>query len=227
MHSKAVYRCTIVAVSLGLAACHHDNAGSEAAPPADDAGAPAPQAATPAPNARATQNSGTVLADATGANASTPSGRKGLGLTDAQIVTALRTINTGEISEAKLAVQRAKDVGVEHFAKTMIAQHGQAVKDIDALEKKLGLSPTDSPLAKQLDATAHTTEQELARTSATSFDKVYMQDQITAHRAALDTIDTDLLPAASDDALRDALTAARATVAKHLGMAHTIFTTLK
>jgi putative membrane protein len=148
-------------------------------------------------------------------------------LNDGQIAAVVRSINVAEIDQAKIAVGKAQDPSVKHFAETMIAQHGQAVKDVDDLDTKLNLRPTDSQLATELRVNATSVENELTQNDDSSFDKAYIMSQIDAHRQALDTIDSRLMPAVRSEELRQMLQMLRPRVANHLQMAQTILDTLK
>lgn len=171
-------------------------------------------ASTPAPS--------TPAVDSTTANANANKG-----LTDGQIAAVIRAANVAEIDQAKLAVGKARDAGVKHFAEMMIAQHGQAVRNVDELDTRLNLRPTESELMTELRVNATSVENGLSKNDDPSFDKQYMQSQIDAHRQLLDTIDARLTPAVRSEELREMLVNLRPRVADHLQMAQTILDSLK
>ena len=109
----------------------------------------------------------------------------------------------------------------------MIAHHGQAVSDVDALDAKLNIRPTESELVTELRVSATRTETELTQNNEPSFDKAYMRAQIDAHREALETIDNRLMPAVRSEELRQLMEGLRPRVVSHLQMAQTIIDTLK
>jgi putative membrane protein len=148
-------------------------------------------------------------------------------LSDPQITTVLRAVNVGEVDQARTAVGKVQNDDVKKFAEMMIAQHGQAVKDIDALNTKLGFQPTDSQLGTELGVKATRVEQQLSQTSDASFDRLYIMHQIDEHRLVLDTIDSRLVPAARRDEVKDLLQTLRPVVADHLQMAQRILDSLK
>jgi putative membrane protein len=148
-------------------------------------------------------------------------------LDDAQIVTILRAVNVAEVDQAKIAVGKAREASVKRFAETMIAHHGQAVREIDELDARLGLSATESQLVQELRVNATGVENRLSDTNDASFDKAYMQSQVDMHRTALDTIDSRLTPSATRDAVKQLIEGMRPKVANHLQMAQTIVSMLQ
>lgn len=148
-------------------------------------------------------------------------------LNDAQIVTVLRAVNVAEVDQARTAVGKVHDDAVKKFAEMMIAQHGQAVKNIDALDNKLGYKETDSQLGTELGVKATRTEQQLSDAKDDSIDRLYMMSQVDAHRLALDTIDSRLVPAARHDDVKNLLQTTRPVVADHLVQAQQILDSLK
>jgi putative membrane protein len=148
-------------------------------------------------------------------------------LADAQITTVLRAINVAEVDQARLAVGKVHEETVKRFAETMIAHHGQALKDIDALNTHLGFEPSESQLVHELRIKATNVDQQLSDINDSSFDKRYMLAQIDMHRAALDAIDRRLTPAAVRDDVKQLIASMRPRVADHLQMAQTIVSMLK
>jgi putative membrane protein len=148
-------------------------------------------------------------------------------LDDAQIASVLRAANAAEVDQAKVAVGKASDPAVKNFAQTMIADHGQAVKDIDELDSRLGWPDADSQLATELRISATRLDNDLAAINDQTFDKRYILGQIDEHRKVLDTIDTRLTPAAQRDELKQLITNMRPRVAHHLQMAQTILDSMK
>jgi putative membrane protein len=149
------------------------------------------------------------------------------GLNDGQIAAIVRAINVAEIDQGKIAALKAHDVGVKQYAETMIAQHGQAVKDMDELDTMLNIRLTESELMTEMRVNATSVESKLSQNNENSFDKAYLESQIEAHRQALDTIDSQLMPAVRSEELRQMLENLRPRVVDHLQMAQTLLDTLK
>ncbi|HTQ04144.1 MAG TPA: DUF4142 domain-containing protein [Polyangiaceae bacterium] len=201
-------------LALVLAACSHEE---QARSPSGYEATMTPASGTSMP--ASTPASGSA-ADATRTDASQ-------GLSDGQIAAIVRAANIAEIDEGKIAALKAHDPAVKHFAEMMIAQHGQAVRDVDDLDTQLNLRPTESQLMTELRVNATSVENELGKNDGASFDKQYMRSQIDAHRQVLDTIDGQLMPAVRSEELREMLVNLRPRVADHLQMAQTIFDSLK
>ena len=148
-------------------------------------------------------------------------------LTEAQITTFARAVNAAEMDQARMAVGRAHDASVKSFAQTMIAEHGQAVKNIDALASRLALSDADSQLATELRVEATRIFNQVMSITDKSFDKRYILGQIDLHHQVLEAIDTRLAPAARRDEIKQLVTSFRQHVERHLQMAETILDRLK
>jgi len=147
-------------------------------------------------------------------------------LSDPQIVTVVRGANVAEVDQARIAVGKVKNDEVKNFAEMMIAQHGQAVKDIDALTSRLGYQATESQLSTELGVSTTQVANKLSTTNDDTFDRVYIMNQIDEHRKVLDTIDTRLVPAARNNDVKDLLQKQRPVVAEHLQIAQRILDSL-
>jgi putative membrane protein len=147
-------------------------------------------------------------------------------LDDAQILTILRAMNVAEVDQAKVAVGKAREPSVKRFAETMIAHHSQAVKQVDDLDARLGLTPSESPLVQELRVSATAVENRLGETNDASFDKTYMTSQVEMHRTALETIDSRLMRSVTRDQVKELIEGMRPKVANHLQMAQTILSML-
>ncbi len=217
MRSFSLRQVLVFSLPLALAACSHEQ---QTRAPSGYEPTMTPASGTQTPASTPATSTPSVAAD--GQTAATNQG-----LSDGQIAAIVRAVNVAEIDEAKIAVGKAQDPGVKHFAEMMIAQHGQAVKDVDELDTRLNLRPTESQLMTELRVNATSVENRLSKNDETSFDKQYMQSQVVAHRQVLDTIDGRLMPAVRSEELREMLVNLRPRVADHLQMAQTILDTLK
>jgi len=148
-------------------------------------------------------------------------------LDDPQITTIVRAVNVAEVDQARTAVGKVRDPQVKEFAEMMIAQHGQTVKDVDALNTKLGFQQSDSQLATELGVKSTRVETQLSQTDNASFDKLYITNQIDEHREVLETIDSRLVPQARHDEVKDLLQTMRPVVQHHLQMAQKILDSMK
>ncbi|MES1182405.1 MAG: DUF4142 domain-containing protein [Myxococcales bacterium] len=143
-------------------------------------------------------------------------------LSASQIAMITERANSAEIEQAKLAQGKAKAASVKQFAAKMVKHHTEAKQEQSKLYKQLSLTPAQSQTSTSLKEGADKTMSSLRDAGGTAFDAAYMDSQIEAHQGLLDALDQQLLPAATDQQLRDALTKMRATVEAHLKEAKSI-----
>jgi len=143
-------------------------------------------------------------------------------LTDAQILKVTETVNSGEIEQAKLAKSKAKSAPVKQFAAHMITQHTKANQQGSKLAKQEQLVPAESPTATEVGIQGAATLEKLKATVPAEFDKTYVDAQVEQHTAVLKMLGDQLIPSASDPALRAQLEEARKMVEQHLSDARTL-----
>jgi len=200
---------------LALAACSKD----QSSPPPEHAQAPAAVAESSDVTASAQDQQQHPNAEALPpqvANAETSGAAASGALSDAQIMKVTETVDTGEVKQAELAQQRAKNPEVKQFAKHMISQHTKSKQQGEQLAKQIQAKPAQSPLSLELETEATQTLDSLKTADAASFDRDYVEVQVKQHQAVLNQIDQHLLPAASDPTLRSQLQQARQMVDAHL-----------
>lgn len=123
----------------------------------------------------------------------------------------LSAINTAEISAGRLALAKAHDARTKQYAQQMIDEH--TANNL----KVAGWSPDVTAAPAQMKKTEG--EQTLAmlqNVEGTAFDGAYLQAMVRDHRAALQALDTTLIPAARDADVAAFLRTTRAHVAQHL-----------
>ena len=130
--------------------------------------------------------------------------------------------NSAEIEQGKLAQSRAKSPAVKKFAAMMIKHHSEAKNEQTKLYKQLNLIPTQSQPATALKEDAEKTLGSLRAADGSAFDVAYMNSQVDAHQKVLDSINQELLPAASDQKLVEGLNKMKKTVEAHLDEAKCI-----
>jgi putative membrane protein len=140
-------------------------------------------------------------------------------LSEGQIVKYLQTVNHGEITDARMALRRSKDADVKNFAKEMIKDHSANEKTMASLARQLKLKPASSEATTSLMSEAKSGDQELKGAKGTEFDKTYVDAQAKMHGEVADTIQNQLVPAATNDQLKSALSDTLSTVQKHEKMA--------
>lgn len=139
-------------------------------------------------------------------------------LTDAQIIAVVLALNAAEVDQGKLAVGRTKHEAVKELAQTMIARHGQAVKELNELSTRLQIAPADGDLVTRV--RVHATEMltKLDEEEAADFDEEYVEAQVEMHEKALKKLDERLLPSVRNAELKTQLEKMRARAAEHREM---------
>lgn len=122
-----------------------------------------------------------------------------------------------EIESSRLALQMSRNPAVQSFAQMLITHHTQLSNNMMAAARNAGLTPPPPQLiphhAAMLD--------NLRAASATDFDMLYRQEQLTAHHEALNLHRT--YAADGDEAaLRTVAAAAVPVIEQHLAQAQTL-----
>jgi putative membrane protein len=141
-------------------------------------------------------------------------------LTDAQIVLVLDTLNAGEVEEAYAALPRLSSDDVVAFAQRMISDHSAGRQMVTTAERDLDLEPMPSDVQASLEQEAREHVDQFHEGSG-AIDAAYIQLQIEEHAQALDLL-AKLEQAADAAALRDLITALRATVQEHEELARQV-----
>jgi len=161
---------------------------------------------------------GAVLGGAVVAMAG-PACAQSASLTDGQILQYVQTVNNGEIGDAKLAMRRSKSADVKAFAKHMLDDHSRSEKAISEAAKKAKMKLANSDVTAALKNEAEAGDKELKAAKDAEFDKQYVQAQAKMHGEVATTIQTKLMPAATSEAVKSALTQTLSTVQEHQRMA--------
>lgn len=136
-------------------------------------------------------------------------------LSNGQLARLSELVNTAEIEQGKLAQARSKSAAIKKFAAMMIKHHGEALREQQALVKKLDVTPADSAVGAALKADSEKTLETLKKADAAHFDAAYVQSQIDGHQKVLDILDKHA-PSSTTPELADRLGKARTFVAQHL-----------
>jgi putative membrane protein len=163
----------------------------------------------------------TGAAGATGTTGTTPDAAA-VTLTDDQILQVVHAANLGEVDQAKVAQQKAKNQQVKAFAAMMIKDHTDADTKGNNLAKKHNLTLASSPVSTTLEADSGKTLEQLKTQTGADFDRTYMDAQVKAHQMVLDTIDGKLLPNAKNAELKTMLQTMRPKIEGHLKQAQDI-----
>jgi putative membrane protein len=178
-----------------------------------------------AANGGETGSAGSMAADtATGARAAdtgSMAGASGGALTDANIVALLDEANKADSAAGALAVTKATSPEVKRYAKLMMNEHHALRVQGQQLAKKAQITPAApandpvAPLAQQESSTLQSTPK------GAQFDRAYMEQEVTVHRAVNDLLD-QAKSAAQNDQLKALIGRAQPVIQKHLNMAESI-----
>jgi putative membrane protein len=139
-------------------------------------------------------------------------------LTDANRVALLDEVNQADSAAGAFALTKASDPGVKAFAKLMMGDHHALRVEGLALAKKLKLTP-ELP-ANDPVKTAGSSEMSALQSagSGAAFDRAYIDQEVTIHKAAL-----DLAQKAHDETqsaeLKALIEKAKPVIQKHLDRA--------
>jgi putative membrane protein len=116
---------------------------------------------------------------------------------------------------------------VREFATMTKRDHESVNEAAVALVTRLGVTPVEHPLSFDLRDDAETKRLTLRDFEGFAFDSAYAANEVTYHTTVLGTIDTALIPSASNSELRELLIAVRPAVAAHLTHAQTLAASLR
>jgi putative membrane protein len=127
--------------------------------------------------------------------------------------------------EVKLAEQaKSKKVtgDVAAYADMMKMDHNKNMADTKALLDKNGGAPADTPAMSDMKAKGDAETQQLAALDGDAYAKAYIDAMVMGQQDVLTKLDSMLIPAATDAAVKSHLQATRDAVQKHLDKAKEI-----
>jgi putative membrane protein len=107
---------------------------------------------------------------------------------DASAVAFLQTVNTGEIEAGALAKTKATDPEIKAFARQMETDHTKMKTEVAETAQRLGLPSTATDNEVLEDHQEVMRELNEAK-AGNDFDDKYIDEQVKAHKNALDEID--------------------------------------
>ena len=155
-----------------------------------------------------------------GANASTAGGANAA-LTDANIVYLLDEANKADSAAGAMALPKATSADVKSFARMMMGEHHALRVQGQQLAKKLNITPE----APANDPLAPMAQQETSALQSTpkgpQFDKTYIDNEVTVHKAVLD-LANNAYNTAQNAELKALIQKAKPVIQKHLDRAEAI-----
>jgi putative membrane protein len=172
-----------------------------------------PAATTTDPSAENTTAAGAAVdkaQDATGAAVGVASASTVGSHDTAAFVSNASQSDMYEIEAARIAQARSKDANIKAFAKMMAADHTATSKAMGPLATAAGQTPAD-----KLDQRRQGFIDNLKTASDADFDKVYVDQQVAAHKEAMDLM-TGYAKDGSDAGLKGAAASTAPKVQMHL-----------
>lgn len=132
-----------------------------------------------------------------------------------EILHVLHTLNNAEIAQSELAMSRSGSDEVRRTAQLLVRDHTASNRRLETLTQALGVQMDQSPLSKGMQLQANEIKENLSKLSGPNFDCVYLRKQVEQHQLAVDTINSQLLPAAQHPQIKELLTTASAHLQQH------------
>ncbi|TZF88401.1 DUF4142 domain-containing protein [Cognatilysobacter lacus] len=207
---------TAALILCATAACNRNQeaaGGANTTPPAatDTAATDAANAATAAAGA---PTAGAPADNAAAATAAPPTQQEALAL--------LNLVNDHEIKAAEQAKSKKVKGDAAAFADMMKMDHTKNMAATKALLDKNGGAPADSAAMSDMKSKSDAELQQLAALDGDAYAKAYIDAMVNGHQDALTKLDSMLIPAATDAAIKKHLQATRDAVQKHLDRAKEI-----
>jgi len=144
---------------------------------------------------------------------------QGAGPTDPQIAAIVVTANQVDVDAGNLALKQAQSREVKDFAQLMVTDHSGVNKSASDLVQRLHVTPENSPTSESLQKGGNANLAALRKVSGATFDKNYIDHEVTYHQAVLDAVDKTLIPSAHNAELKALLVKVRPAFVSHLEMA--------
>lgn len=212
MNTKTPLALAIAAlVLLGTAACNRNedaNGGTNN---------------TPAPSADAAMNDTAAPVPAATPDTTMPADNGAAAMpSQAEALALVNVVNDHDIKAAEQAKSKKVTGDVLAFADMMVADHGKNMTQTHALMDKNGGAPADSALTTEMKSKGDAEMQQLASMDGDAYAKAYIDAMVMGHQDVLNRLDTMLIPAATDAAVKQHLQMTRDAVQKHLDRAKEI-----
>ena len=145
---------------------------------------------------------------------------------DAQIAAVVVAANQVDIDAGKLAASKASSAQVKEFAQRMVTDHTAVNKSASDLVTKLHVTPEPNATSGSLKKGGDENVAALQKLNGATFDRAYVDHEITYHQAVLDAVDQTLIPSAQNAELKALLVKVRPAFVAHLEHAKQLQTSL-
>ncbi len=143
-------------------------------------------------------------------------------LTDPEIASVAVTANQIDVNYGEIALEKSNNKDVKHFAKTMMNDHKNIIKQAVDLATKLGVTPKDNSVTQSLLKGEKETSAKLRKLKGKAFDKAYIDNEVAYHKAVINAVKTLLIPQAKNEQLKDLLVKVMPLLEHHLEMAEKV-----
>ena len=126
-------------------------------------------------------------------------------LNDAQIAHIAYTAGQIDIAAGKQALAKSKNKAVRVFAQEMVRDHAAVNVQALALVKKLHVTPEPNGTSAALSKGAAAEFRTLSRLHGAAFDRAYVRNEVTYHKAVNGALQNTLIPNAQNGELKSLL----------------------
>lgn len=137
-------------------------------------------------------------------------------LTDPEIASVAVVANQIDIDYAAIAQKKSTNKAVTDFAATMARDHKAIIDKAVALVTKLGVTPKDNAVSKQLQADAAKTKKSLSAKKGKAFDKAYIDNEVAYHKKVIGAVEGLLIPESKNAELKTLLQSVVPLLKEHL-----------
>lgn len=142
--------------------------------------------------------------------------------TQAEALALVNVINEHEVRAAEMAKSKNVTGPALEYANMMQAEHNNNMTQTTALLQQQGATAADGPRVSDQRTRGEAKRNQLQGLEGQAFAKAYIDAMVMDHQEALTMLDSQLIPAATDEAVRTHLTTTRQHVQKHLERAQQI-----
>jgi putative membrane protein len=150
------------------------------------------------------------------AHASDSSNNASQMLTDANIAAIVVGANKIDISAGNIALNQSTNQKVREFAQRMVTDHQSVLDSAVKLVTRLGVTPKNNDLVYTLSKQSIEHEAKLKKLKGRDFDKLYIDHEVAYHEAVIGVINTQLIPGANNQELKDMLVSVLPAFDAHL-----------
>ena len=137
--------------------------------------------------------------------------------TPAKIAAVASVSNINEIDPSRVALTNSQNPQIQAYARDMVLEHTQLEQQLRTMLNSKKMLAQDNALSLQLKRNAPPTLDSLRAKQGMMFDVAYVNQQIESHDVTLKTLDTSLIPLATDPDMKNMLqNQVRPAVVRHL-----------